>query len=136
DGGQARASQLQQPAGIAVAPDGTVFIADLGNHRIRRIGPDGIITTIAGNPEKAGNSWKPGYSGDGGPAIKAKLYWPTSLVLAPDGSLYFSDQGNYVIRRISPTGTISTVAGVPLADYMGGFSGDDGPALNAKFNDP
>lgn len=131
DGGPATKAQMNYPAGLAVAPDGTLYIADQGNHCIRRVSPDGIITTIAGLGKD-----KQGYSGDGGPAIKAKLYMPHCLAFAPDGSLYFSDLGNYVIRRISPSGIITRVAGVPLADFFGKYSGDDGPALDAKFNDP
>jgi YD repeat-containing protein len=129
DGGPAIKARFFDPTGLAVAPDGTLYIADQGNHRIRRIAPDGIITTIAGTGAQ-------GYKGDNGPAIKAELYWPTSLALAADGSLTFSDQGNYVVRRISNSGIISTVAGVHRNKWSDGFGGDDGPALKAAFNNP
>lgn len=129
DGGPALKAKLSDPTGLAVAPDGTIYIADQSNHRIRCISPDGVISTFAGAGMR-------GYGGDNGPATKAELYWPTNLAIAPDGSLFFSDQGNYVIRRISPSGIITTVAGTFLKDYSREFGGDDGPALKAKFNDP
>jgi YD repeat-containing protein len=129
DGGPALRADFRDPAGLAVAPDGTIYIADQGNHRIRRVSPDGIVSTIAGNGTQ-------GYKGDGGPALSAELYWPTSLALAADGSLYFSDQGNYVVRRISNSGIITTVAGLYRDKWSPGFGGDDGPALQAKFNNP
>ncbi|MEX0703643.1 MAG: RHS repeat-associated core domain-containing protein [Planctomycetales bacterium] len=129
DDGPANAALLYHPSGLACGPDGSLYIADQENHRIRRVWPDGTITTFAG-------SGKQGYAGDGGPATAAELYWPTGLALGPDGSLYFSDQGNYVVRRIAPNGTITTVAGTKQDDYKGGFAGDGGPALAATLNDP
>ncbi len=128
DGGAALKARFKFASGIAVAPDGTLYVADQGNHRIRRVTPDGIITTVAGTVK--------GYSGDNGPAVKARLFWPTSLAIGADGSLYFTDLGNYVVRRISTSGIITTVAGMFLQDESREFGGDDGPALKAKFFDP
>jgi YD repeat-containing protein len=88
-----------------------------------------MITTIAGTGKR-------GSTGDGGPALLAALYWPTSLAIADDGSIYVSDQGNYIVRRISPSGTITTVAGTRLEDHEGVLDGDGGSALAAKLNDP
>jgi YD repeat-containing protein len=130
DGGPALKADLNHPTGLAVAPDGTLYIADQSNHRIRRVTPDGVITTIAGR------SAKEGYSGDHGLATQAELYWPTSLALAADGSLYVSDQGNYVIRRISPAGVITTVAGNYRKTWSHNFGGDGGSALKADFDEP
>lgn len=129
DGGPAEKARLSTPTSVAVGTDSCLYIADLGNHRVRRIEADQTITTIAGTGKR-------GYSGEGGPATAADLYLPTSLALAPDGSVYFTDFGNYVVRRITPAGAIFTVAGTPLKDYQGGDSGDGGPATSAKLNDP
>ncbi len=90
--------------GIDLAPDGSLYVADIRNHRVRRIGPDGIINTVAGNGT-AGNS------GDGGPATEAELYSPTGVAAAPDGGFYIA-QGIYPrVRHVSPDGIITTVAG-------------------------
>jgi RHS repeat-associated protein len=125
DGGPAIQAALNWPTGIAVAADGSLYIADRYNSRIRRVGPDGIITTIAGNGTA-------GFSGDGGQANKAMLYYPQRIVFGADNSLYFSDAANYRIRRIGWDGVISTVAGNGAIVS----SGDGGPATQASFNWP
>ena len=117
DGGPATAAKLSDPFSVAVGPDGSVYVTDTGNSRIRRVGPDGIITTVAGN----GRS---GFSGDGGPAVAAQLAGPNGVAVGPDGSLYFSDMFNHRIRRVMPDGIITTVAGNGTV----GFSGDGGLA--------
>ena len=110
DGGPATAAKLNNPWDVAIAADGSVYIADASNHRIRRVAPNGIITTVAGN----GTS---GYSGDGGPATAAKIASPRGVAIGPDGSLYIADAGNRRVRRVAlgpdgiPNATISTVAG-------------------------
>ncbi len=129
DGGLATEASLAHPAAIAVAVDGSVYISDTENNRIRRVAPDGIINTVAGNGTK-------GFSGDGGPAHDAEFYSPTGLALAPDGTLYITDAGNYVIRRLTPGGGLSTVAGMHREDWTHGFGGDGGPPLEAKFDEP
>lgn len=83
---------------------GNVYIADAMNNRVRRVGPDGVIWTVAGN----GNS---GYSGDGGPATSALLNGPSALALNAQGDLYFQDYGNRRIRKVTRGGIISTYAG-------------------------
>jgi RHS repeat-associated protein len=125
DGGPATAAQLFYPGGIAVGPDGSLYIADVNNERVRRVGPDGTITTIAGNGS-------PGFSGDGGPATAAQLYKPRAVAVGPDGSLYIADGFNYRVRRVGPAGTITTIAG----NGSPGFSGDGGPATAAQLASP
>jgi uncharacterized protein (TIGR03437 family) len=104
DGGPATAAQLFVPNDLALDGAGNVYIADTGNNRIRRIATDGTITTIAG-----GDAF--GFGGDGGPASAAVLNSPLNLALDSAGNIFFSDSGNYRIRRISTDGTIATIAG-------------------------
>ncbi len=120
DGGPARLAAINEPTGIAVGPDGSVYISDRNNCRIRRVGPDGIITTMAGTGEC-------GFSGDGGLAVEAGLRDPFDVALGPDGSVYFADAGNNRVRRIRPDGIIETVAGNGSFE----FSSDGGPATEA-----
>ena len=104
DGGPAINAVLNFPIGIAVdGVGGNLYVADTFNHRVRSVSPAGIITTIAGNGTA-------GYSGDGGPAAGAALYYPVGLAFDSQGNLYIADHGNSRIRRISNTGVITTVA--------------------------
>src|SRR5439155_15908761 len=91
------------PSCIAVGPDGSLYIADGSSRRIRRVDPNGIIATIAGNGDSAN-------TGDGGQAWFAGLGAPVGIAVGPDSSLYVVDNGNYVVRRITPNGIITTVA--------------------------
>ncbi len=125
DGGLATQAQLNYPMDIAVGSDGSLYIADSMNSRIRRVGPDGIISTAAGNG-------KEGFSGDGSPATQAQLFRPFGLAVGPDGSLYIADSYNGRIRRVAPDGIITTVAG----NGIRGFSGDGGPATSAQMYTP
>lgn len=104
DGGPATEAQLNAPSDVAVMPDGGFLIADELNHRIRRVTPDGRITTVAGI-----NSG--GFSGDGGPALAAQLDGPHGVAVAPDGSILIAERNNRRVRRVSPTGIITTIAG-------------------------
>ncbi len=113
---------LNYPIGIAVATDGTIYIADTKNHRIRRVDSSKHITTIAGTGTA-------GWSGDGGKATAAKLNFPMGLALDAAGNLYIADAFNHRIRRVATDGTIFTVAGRGPA----GFSGDNGQAINARL---
>jgi RHS repeat-associated protein len=122
DGGLATQAGMT-PRGVATGPDGSLYIADQGNHRIRRVSPGGIISTVAGSGSGAG------FGGDGGPATQARLSSPDDVDIAPDGSLYIADQGNYRIRRVDPEGTITTVAGTGTR----GTSGDGGAAIAAQL---
>ena len=125
DGGPAVQAQLNGPTGVAVDAQGTLYIADTGNHRIRRVGPDGIITTFAG-------TGTPGFSGDGGPAAQAQLSRSSGVAVDARGNVYIADTGNHRIRRVGPDGIITTFAGTGAP----GFSGDEGPAAQASLNGP
>jgi DNA-binding beta-propeller fold protein YncE len=125
DGRQATSAALDGPAGLVVAPDGSILVADTINQRIRRIDPSGRIRTIAGNGKR-------GFSGDGGAATAASLQDPTALALGKDGSVFVADTGNNRIRVIRADGKIATLAGT--ADQ--GFSGDGGRASAAQVNGP
>ncbi|HEY6342781.1 MAG TPA: NHL repeat-containing protein [Bryobacteraceae bacterium] len=102
DGGPALSAQLAWPAGLAFDSSGNLFIADDANHRIRKVTPAGIISTVAGSTA--------GYSGDGGPATGAQLNWPTAVALDATGNLYIADTSNQVVRKVSAGGVITTFA--------------------------
>jgi sugar lactone lactonase YvrE len=127
DGGPALQAEFNGAFPAAVGPDGSIYVGDPGNARIRRIGPTGTVETIVGNGQT-------GYVGDGGPATNASLMQsPYSLALAPDGSFFFSDWQNNSVRKVDSGGMISTVVGVIP---FGGSSGDCGPATKARLNGP
>jgi len=132
DGGPATAAQLGEFVSIALGPDGTLYIADTRNHRVRRVDASGIITTVAGSgPTGFDNG---GYSGDGGPAIAARLNEPVAVAVTADGSFYIAEQGNANtprVRYVAPDGTITTVAGNGLA--CSGACGDGGPASQSQL---
>ena len=104
EGGLATASRLNAPRGLVVAGDGSVFVADALNHRVRRIDPTGVVRTVAGSGVR-------GCWGDGGPATEAGLHYPHGVTVGPDGSVYVADSSNDRIRRVAPDGVISTLAG-------------------------
>jgi sugar lactone lactonase YvrE len=127
DNGPATSATLSSPGGVAVDAQGNVYIADIGNNVVRKVTPGGIITTEAGN----GTS---GYLGDGGAAMNAELSLATSSGLAVDGSgnLYIADTNNHRIRKVTPAGGITTVAG----DGTSGYTGDGAAATSAELNTP
>ncbi len=125
DNEQATFAKLNRPFGVACGGDGSIYIADTYNSRIRKIDTHGIITTVAG-------SGVYGFSGDGGPAAEAQLRYPRGVVYAPDGAIYFSDTNNHRIRRITADGVVDTVAG----DGIAGYKGDGGPASLSSLNRP
>ena len=125
DGGPAVEAQLRTPRGVAVDGAGNLYIADWGNHRIRKVDSTGTISTVAGSGER-------GFGGDGGPATAARLFSPTGVAVDGAGNLYFSDRDNHRIRKVDSTGTISTVAG----SGERGFGGDGGPATAARLVSP
>lgn len=125
DGKLATTAQLNKPWGLALDSNNNLYVADSQNHRIRKIDTQGIITTVAGN----GNA---GYSGDGGPATAAKLNQPAGVALDHLGNLYIADTHNQVLRKVSPKGVITTIAG----NNTPGYSGDGGPARVAQFHQP
>jgi sugar lactone lactonase YvrE len=124
DGGPAASSQLAFPAAVAVDGDGNLFIADSANNRVRLVTPNGLIQTIAGTGDE-------GSSGDGGPATAARIGDPQAITVA-DGNLFIADTNNQRIRKVTPDGIISTVAGTGVY----GFSGDGGDALAAQITSP
>ena len=125
DGGTAVRARFSQGADIAALPDGGFLLADGENHRVRRVTPSGVITTVAGTGE-------PGFGGDGGPADRARLLGPASVAVLPDGGFLIADSGNYRVRRVDPDGAIATVAGTGLP----GFAGDGGAATAAELRSP
>src|SRR5439155_1448739 len=127
DGGPATAAKLDIPSGVAATADGGFLIADDSNHAIRRVSPAGRITTVAGTLTVSGST------GDGGPATAAKLNNPFGVAATADGGFLIADQGNHAIRRVSPAGRVTTVAGTLT---MSGSTGDGGPATAAKLVNP
>jgi sugar lactone lactonase YvrE len=124
-GGPAVGAQLASPGGVALDGAGNLYIADTRNHRVRKVTPDGIISTIAGS--------SPGrFSGDGGPAIDAQLSFPADVAVDSAGNVYIADSGNNRIRKVSPDGIITTIAG----NGIQGYSGDGGLAESASFSAP
>jgi sugar lactone lactonase YvrE len=132
DGGAATSAQLVGPQGVAVDTTGNIFIADTYDHRIRKVTPDGIITTIAGNSPTGAypGDAQGGFSGDGGPAIDAQLSFPVDVAVDGAGNVYIADSGNNRIRKVSPDGIIRTIAGNGAQTY----SGDGGPAIRASLS--
>ena len=120
DGGPATKAQLDVPFAVAADREGNLYITDENNYRIRKVDEEGIITTFAGTGEG-------GYSGDGSPATSAQLRDPGGLAFDAQGNLYVADYTS--VRKIDPSGTITTVAGTGQL----GFSGDGGPATEAKL---
>lgn len=174
DGGPALEAQLNYPSALAVGPDGSLYIADTRNNRIRRVSTAGIISTVAGNGQTSCSFT----CGDGGPATAAALYEPQGITVGPDGSIYIADTYHRSVRKVAPNGIISSVVGgfsgaccvaepsgvslgpdgsvyvadtgwnvvwslkpngefdVVVGSYGEGFAGDGGPALAAKLNNP
>jgi trimeric autotransporter adhesin len=125
DGGMATAAQFAYPAGVAVDGAGNLYVADTDNHRIRRVTPGGLITTVAGTGTR-------GFSGDGGPATAAQFAYPAGVAVDGAGNLYIADAYNHRVRKVTPEGLINTVAG----GAGGGYRGDGGPATAALLSNP
>lgn len=117
DGGPGTDAELNFPAGLAVDSAGAVFVADTQNHRIRRIGSDGTITTVAGNGVQ-------GSGGDGGPAIEASLHGPSDVWVDGVGRIFIADEGNDRVRRVDEAGVITTIAGPDLLKSPAGIAVD------------
>lgn len=132
DGGPALGAQLNGPSDVAAAADGGFLIADYNNGRVRRVSPSGTIATVAGSGDTS--SYDP--SGDGGPATAARIRTPRGVAAAADGGFLVTDQLTSTVRRVSPAGAISTVAGRSGSSWGPGFSGDGGPATAARLNTP
>ena len=148
DGGPATAAEFALPVGqrghpaghIALADDGTLYLADTENNRVRRIGPDGMVSTVAGRGTY-------GSAGDGGPALEAELAYPVDVALSPEGVLHIADTENNCVRKLED-GVLTTVAGVcgtcgPALDdpcrcppTEAACIGDGGPAGGARLKRP
>lgn len=126
DGQAAIAAQINDPYGVVRGPDGALWFCEHAGHSIRRIAPDGTISTVAG-------TGKQGYSGDGGPARDATFNLPHEIRFDASGNLFIADMANHAIRRIDlKTGIVTTFAG----NRSKGYSGDGGPADQASLNSP
>jgi RHS repeat-associated protein len=125
DGGPAVDATMDGPAGISIDGRGNLFFADVGNSRIRKVDPDGFITTVAGNGQNA-------CSGDGGPALEAAIGYPQSVAVDVAGNLYIADAQCNRIRKVTPNGHISTFAG----NGERPFNGDNIPAIGAGIDAP
>lgn len=125
DGGPATEAEISSVYGMVAATDGTLYFSDTANHRVRRVSPDGTVTTIAG-------IGVPGYEGNGAPANLSRLNSPRGLALGPGGVLYVADTGNHVVRAITTDGRIWTVAGTGAPD----FAGEGALAVEAHLIDP
>ncbi len=126
DGRLATSIKFNNPSGVAVDSSGNLFISDTGDNRIRKVGTEGTISTVAGNGAF-------GYFGDGGAATLAELNGPRGIAVDRFGNLYIADHNNNCIRKVDgKTGIISTVAG----NGKEGCLGDNGPARSAELNHP
>jgi streptogramin lyase len=127
DSGPALKTNISQPFGVEIGPDGALYICEVGHHRLRRLDlKSGELTTVAGNGTE-------GYSGDGGLATKAQLNEPYEVRFDKSGNMVFVEMQNHLIRKVdAKTGNISTVAGTGKM----GFGGDGGPATKAQFSSP
>lgn len=123
DGGPASVALLNAPQSLALDVEENLYVADTGNHRIRKIDPRGVIATVAGSDAAAG---------DGGPAVDASLFEPSGIAVDATGNVFIADSANHRVRRVTPQGIISTMAG----DGSAGYSGDGGSAALAQLNHP
>jgi len=131
DNAPATAASIDSPNGLALDAAGNLYIADTHNGRVRMVSAaTGLISTVAGAGVVAGNVQS--FGGDGGAATAASLALPRGLTMDAAGNLYFADSANHRIRRISPTGTITTVAGQGTEN----FAGDGAPAVAANLDSP
>lgn len=126
DGGPALGAELDNPFGIVRGPDGALYFCEYTGQRIRRIGVDGVLTTIAGTGVS-------GFTGDGGPALQGTFNKPHEIRFDANGDLYIVDMVNHAVRKIEmKTGILTTIAGTGQP----GYSGDGGPAVKAQFKQP
>lgn len=125
DGGPSTLAQVNQPRDTEMGPDGSVYVADTYNNRIRKISPSGTITTLAGSGSDV-------YNGDGIPATQASLKWPHDVFADDVGNIFIADSNHNRVREVTTDGIIHTVAGTGT----GGYSGDGGPATSAQLKNP
>ncbi|HEV8132309.1 MAG TPA: hypothetical protein VGQ81_13750, partial [Acidobacteriota bacterium] len=120
DGGSAIGAAIGNPRGVAFDPNGNLLISNAGSGRVRRVDASGIITTIAGSAT--------GFNGDGKPALSTWFAFVSDILFDPGGNMFLTDSGNARIRKVSPSGIVTTMAG--------GFVGDGGPATSSNLNAP
>ena len=125
DGGPALSAKMRFPYSIAFGPDGSLYIADHDNRRIRKVSTSGVISTVVGTGSSE-------FYGDGGPAIQAQISNPFGIAFGPDGLLYISDTYNHRIRKVLANGNITTIAG----NGEQGYSGDGDTAIEARIYRP
>jgi sugar lactone lactonase YvrE len=125
DGGLATEAQIGSPTAVCLDAAGNLYFADNAYHVIRKVGSNGIISTLVGQGEA-------GFSPDGTPAREAMIDRPWGLAVAASGAVYFSDSGNGRVRRLTAAGKLETVAGCSVF----GDAGDGGPATAASLNQP
>jgi len=125
DGGPADHALFRAPVSLAFDANGNLYVSDRDNGAVRKIAPNGVVTTAAGTGER-------GYSGDGGPAKLAKLDQPYGIAFDEAGNMYIADSANNRVRRVDRNGVITTVAGTGAH----GYAGDGGPAKSALLSDP
>jgi DNA-binding beta-propeller fold protein YncE len=118
--GAGAAAQLNRPHGMAIAEDGTIYVSDRGSHRVRAIGSNGQVRTLAGSGQ--------GYAEGAGAA--AQFYDPIAIAVDKAGTLYVADRNNHLIRTVTLDGTVRTLAGTGAAGFA------NGPAASATFNQP
>jgi uncharacterized protein (TIGR03437 family) len=131
DGGPAVNAQLNTPQGIAFDPNGSIYIADSRNNRVRRVSPLGIMTTFAGDGTISPGGGPSAY-GDGGPATSAQLHLPMGVAVDKSGNVYIADSGDNTIREVTADGNIATIAG----DSFPSYQGDAGLAIKAELHGP
>ncbi len=126
NGGPRSAARIANPYGLVIGPDDALYFCEIDNHVIRRVGSDGVVSTVAGNG-------RAGFAGAGGPATNATLSEPYEVRFDRAGNLWFVDMKNHAVQKVAArTGVLTTVAGTGEP----GFSGDGGPATRARLNQP
>jgi sugar lactone lactonase YvrE len=133
DGGAATRAQLTAPGGVAVDSAGDVYVADSGDHELRKISPGGTISRIAGT---GASCTKAPSCGDDGPATRAQLNLPNGVAIDAAGDVYIADAGDSEIREVSPGGAITRIAGTGTACVTAPACGDGGAATSAQLNSP
>ncbi|HVO97925.1 MAG TPA: hypothetical protein VMT15_07650 [Bryobacteraceae bacterium] len=129
DGVQATTTAVDRPEGVTVDSQGNLYISETSDSRVRRVAPNGIISTLAGQTKKT-----TGFSGDGGPATAATLAGPCGLAVDGLGNLYIADNSNGRIRKVDAAGIITTYAGI--TGNASSPLGDGGPATGAYLGTP
>jgi hypothetical protein len=137
--GAGRDARFCQPTGVAADGAGNIYVADWGNNVIRKISPQGTVTTLAGNTSITDQSGRPASGYADGPGNVARFNWPRGIAVDRAGNVFVAEQNNHTIRKITPAGVVTTLAGNALiknqnGDPKGGYA--DGTGAAARFNTP